>query len=51
MPSIWNICEKVETVKDEKDYNIYHKAKLNIVVKEIKAENPQKKLNLFIKIE
>ena len=51
MPSIWDICEKVETIKSEKDYNIYHKAKLNIAIKEIKAENPQKKLNLFIKIE
>ena len=51
MPSIWNICEKIETVKSEKDNNIYHKAKLNVAIKEIKAENPQQKINLFIKIE
>ena len=51
MPSIWDICEEIETVKGEKDYNIYHKAKLNIALKEIKVENSQKKLNLFIKIE
>ena len=51
MPSIWDICEKIETVKGEKDYNIYHKDKLNIALKEIKVENSQKKLNLFIKIE
>jgi hypothetical protein len=40
MPSIWNICEKIETIKGEKDNIIYHKAKLNFAIKEIKAENP-----------
>jgi hypothetical protein len=51
MPSIWDICEKTETVKTGEDNSIYYKAKLNIALKEIKVENSQKKLDLFIKIE
>ena len=51
MTSIWNICEKIESVKCQKDDTIYHKAKLNIALKEIKAENSQQKLKIFNKIE
>jgi len=51
MSSIWDICEKTETVKTGEDNSIYYKAKLNIALKEIKVENSQKKLDLFIKIE
>ena len=38
MSSIWNICEKIEAVKNEKDNTIFHKAKLNVALKEIKAD-------------
>ena len=51
MSSIWNICEKIEAVKNEKDNTIFHKAKLNVALKEIKAENSQQKLEIFNKIE
>jgi len=51
MPSIWDICEKTEEVKTGENNSIYYKAKLNIALKEIKVENSQKKLDLFIKIE
>jgi hypothetical protein len=51
MPSIWNICKKVETVENENTKYIYHKAKLDIALKEIKTKNSQEKLNIFNKIE
>jgi hypothetical protein len=47
MPSIWNICQKVETVENENTKYIYHKAKLDIALKEIKTKNSQEKLNIF----
>jgi hypothetical protein len=51
MSSIWNICEKIETVKGKEDEDIYHKAKLNVALKEIKVENSQQKLKIFSQIE
>ena len=51
MQSIWNICKKVETVENENTKYIYHKAKLDIALKEIKTKNSQEKLNIFNKIE
>jgi len=51
MPSIWDICEKIEEVKTKESNRIYYKTKLNITLKGIKVENSQKKLDLFIRIE
>jgi len=51
MPSIWDFCKKVETVENENIEYAYHKAKLDIALKEIKTKNLQEKLVLFNKIE
>ena len=51
MQSIWNFCKQVETVENENTNYTYYKAKLDIALKEIKAQNSQEKLILFNKIE
>ena len=51
MPSIWDFCKKVETIENENTEYVYHKAKLDIALKEIKTKNLQEKLVLFNKIE
>ena len=51
MPSIWDFCKKIETVENENTKYVYHKAKLDIALKEIKTKNSHDKLILFNKIE
>jgi len=51
MPSIWDFCKKVETVESENTKYVYHKAKLDVALKEIKTKNSQEKLMIFNKIE
>lgn len=51
MPSIWDFCQKVETIENENIKYVYHKAKLDIALKEIKTKNSKEKLNLFNKLE